>query len=115
MKSKSGSVLAKFASKAAEFYSAELHRFLARRMHRPQEIEDLAQEVYLRLLKIDTGEFVRNPRAYILQTAAYVANDFVKKDKKDKQHVVTDSEVLDQVSESPSEPEDCTLAQRLSS
>src|SRR5215813_544660 len=100
---KSGSVLATFAKRAAEHYSAELHRFLARRMHRPQEIEDLVQEVYIRLLKIESGEFVRNPRAYILQTAAHVAHDFMAKDRRAKEFVVVDSEIVDSVSEHPSE------------
>jgi DNA-directed RNA polymerase specialized sigma24 family protein len=70
------SVIARFARSASEVYSADLHRFPARRMHRPQDIEDLAQEVYIRLLKIDQGEFVKNPKAYILQTAANVEYDF---------------------------------------
>jgi RNA polymerase sigma factor (sigma-70 family) len=114
MKSKSGSQLAKFASKAAEIYSAELHRFLARRMHRRDEIEDLVQEVYIRLLKIDTGEFVRNPRAYILQTASHVAHDFVEKDRRAQEHVVVNSEVVDQVTENPSDHPSCRLAEQLS-
>lgn len=108
------STLAKFASNAAEHYSAELHRFLARRMHRPEEIEDLVQEVYVRLLKIENGEFVRNPRAYILQTAAHVAHDFLTKDRRARQFVVVDSEIVDTVSENPSEPPTDQLATRLS-
>src|SRR3569832_531236 len=93
------STLAKFASNAAQHYCVELHRFLARRMHRPQEIEDLVLEVYLRLLKIENGDFVRNPRAYILQTAAHVAHDFMAKDRRAKEYVVIDSEIVDAVSE----------------
>jgi RNA polymerase sigma-19 factor, ECF subfamily len=114
MKAKSSSLLATFASKAAELYSAELHRFLARRMHRPQEIEDLVQEVYIRLLKIDNGEFVRNPRAYILQTASHVFHDYFEKDRRTQQYVVTDSDVVERVSENPPELPTCELAQRLS-
>lgn len=104
----------KFAASAAENYSAELHRFLARRMHRREEIEDLVQEVYIRLLKIDNGEFVRNPRAYILQTAAHVAHDFAHKAHRAKEFVVVDSEIADTASETPSEPAPDQLATRLS-
>jgi RNA polymerase sigma-19 factor, ECF subfamily len=114
MKAKSGSLLATFARRAAEHYGKELHRFLARRMHRPQETEDLVQEVYVRLLKIDTGEFVQNPRAYILQTAAHVFHDYQEKHRRAQQHVVIDSEVLEWASENPTEPQVCELAQRLS-
>lgn len=108
------STVAKFASDAAEHYSAYLHRFLARRMHRPDEIEDLVQEVYVRLLKIDDGKFVRNPRAYILQTAAHVAHDFMTKDRRAKQFVVVDSEIVDTVSENPSDLPMDQVATRLS-
>jgi RNA polymerase sigma factor (sigma-70 family) len=114
MKGKSSSLLATFASKAAELYSAELHRFLARRMHRPQEVEDLVQEVYVRLLKIDNGDFVRNPRAYILQTASHVFHDHFEKDRRTQQYVVTDSEMVERISENPPELPTCELAQRLS-
>jgi RNA polymerase sigma-19 factor, ECF subfamily len=114
MKEKSSSLLASFASKAAEHYSAELHRFLARRMHRPQEVEDLVQEVYVRLLKVDDGEFVRNPRAYILQTASHVFHDFFEKESRAQQHVVADSEMVERITESPSDLQPCQLAQRLS-
>jgi RNA polymerase sigma factor (sigma-70 family) len=114
MKPKTVSAFATFAKTAAERYGAELHRFLARRTHRPQEVEDLAQEVYIRLLKIDAGEFVQNPRAYILQTASNLVHDFIEKDRRAKQHVVVDSEVLEQASENPLEPRACDLAQRIS-
>lgn len=114
MKAKPISLLATFASKAAELYSAELHRFLARRMHRPQEIEDLVQEVYVRLLKVDEGDFVRNPRAYILQTASHVFHDYFEKDRRAQHYVVTDSEMVEHVSEHPPELPTCELAQRLS-
>jgi RNA polymerase sigma factor (sigma-70 family) len=115
MKPKSTPPLAKFASDAAEHYSAELHRFLARRLHRPDEVEDLVQEVYIRLLKIDNGEFVLNPRGYILKTAANVAHDYVEKDRRAKEHVVVNSEVADQSAENPPEHLTCSLAQQLNS
>jgi RNA polymerase sigma-19 factor, ECF subfamily len=108
------SARAKFAGAAAENYSAELHRFLARRMHRPQEVEDLVQDVYVRLLKIENGEFVRNPRAYILQTAARVAHDFTVKARRAKEFVVIDSEIADTVSENPGDLPKDQLATRLS-
>lgn len=115
MKPKSGSLLSKFATKAAELYSADLHRFLARRMHRPDDIQDLAQEVYVRLLKIDNGEFVLNPKAYVLQTASHVAHDYLKKDRRAQEHVVFDSEIVEEVAEQLSDEPSFDLARRLSS
>jgi RNA polymerase sigma factor (sigma-70 family) len=114
MKPKRIALLAKFASDAAEHYSADLHRFLARRMHRPQDIEDLVQEVYIRLLKVEDDSFIRNPRNYILTTAAHVASDFVAKEQRAKKFVVIDSEVVETVSENPTELLPDQIASRLS-
>ena len=114
MKARQINLLAKFASDAAEHYSADLHRFLARRMHRPQDIADLVQEVYIRLLRVENGDFVRNPRAYILRTASNVLSDFMAKNKRAQEHVVVDSEMVDHVTENPSELPSDQLATRLS-
>src|SRR6185437_10937455 len=98
MKTKPSSLLAQFARRAAELYRGDLHRFLARRMHTPEDIEDLAQEVYIRLPKIDNGEFVQNPKAYILQTASNVEHDFREKDRRAQRYVIVDSQMADEVS-----------------
>lgn len=114
MKPKRIGLLAKFASDAAEHYSADLHRFLARRMHRPQDIEDLVQEVYIRLLKVEDEAFIRNPRNYILTTAAHVASDFLAKEQRTKRFVVTDSQMVETATENPSELPSDQIATRLS-
>jgi RNA polymerase sigma-70 factor (ECF subfamily) len=114
VKARRTNVLTTFANDAAEHYGADLHRFLARRMHRPQDIADLVQEVYIRLLRVENGDFVRNPRAYILRTAANVASDFMVKNRRAQEHVVIDSEMVDHVTENPSEPPSDQLATRLS-
>jgi transmembrane sensor len=54
----------------------ELLRFLARRLGNETEAEDLAQEVYLRLLRVDDVSHVRNRRAYVLRVAANVAHEW---------------------------------------
>src|ERR1700733_4194174 len=113
MKLKRMSLLAKFASDAAEHYSAELHRFLARRMHRPQDIEDLVQEVYIRLLKVENDKLIRNPRSYSLTTAGNVASDFVAKERRAKKFVVIDSEMVETVTENPSDLPHDQIATRL--
>jgi len=115
MKPKRIGFLAKLASVAAEHYSADLHRFLARRMHRPQDIEDLVQEVYIRLLKVEDDGLIRNPRNYILTTAAHVLSDFVAKEQRAQKFVVIDSEVVETVAENPSDiPSSDQIATRLS-
>jgi len=113
MNAKSNPLRAMLASKAVE-YSAELHRFLVRRMRRPQEVEDLAQEVYVRLLKFGTDELIANPRGYILKTASNVAHEFLKKDRRSQEHVVVDSEIIEQFTEHADEDPTYQLARRLS-
>lgn len=57
-------------------YDKQLHRYLIRRMPSPQDAEDLAQEVYLRLLRIDSTKCVHKPLAYIYGIASHVVADF---------------------------------------
>jgi RNA polymerase sigma factor (sigma-70 family) len=56
-------------------YDKQLQRYLAHRLPRPQDAEDLAQEVYLRLLRVDQTK-LRKPLAYIYGIAAHVVADF---------------------------------------
>lgn len=56
-------------------YDRQLQRYLAHRLSRPQDAEDLAQEVYLRLLRVDQSK-LRKPLAYIYGIASHVVADF---------------------------------------
>lgn len=50
-------------------YKSVLESFLRRRTRAPQEVSDLSQEVYLRLLRINDVEAVRDPEAYLFAVA----------------------------------------------
>jgi RNA polymerase sigma factor (sigma-70 family) len=53
-------------------WNRNLLRFLGRRVRASVDIEDLAQETYLRLLRAkDLGE-VQNPQAYLIKVASHV-------------------------------------------
>jgi RNA polymerase sigma-70 factor (ECF subfamily) len=67
-----------FAFDATSFrtYDKQLHRYLARRLTQRQDAEDLAQEVYLRLLRVDAAKRVQKPVAYIFGIASHVVADF---------------------------------------
>jgi RNA polymerase sigma factor (sigma-70 family) len=53
-------------------WNRSLLRFLGRRVRSTVDIEDLAQETYLRVLRArDLGD-VRNPQAYLLRVASHV-------------------------------------------
>jgi RNA polymerase sigma factor (sigma-70 family) len=54
---------------------ADLVRYLAFRVHDRVLVDDLEQEVYLRLLRLDRVHLIRNPRSYIFRVAASVVAD----------------------------------------
>jgi RNA polymerase sigma-19 factor, ECF subfamily len=53
-------------------WNRSLFRFLRQRVRGSVDVEDLAQETYLRLLRAPDLSQVRNPQAYLLQVARHV-------------------------------------------
>lgn len=95
-------------------YGRELHRYLMRRLRRPSDADDLAQEVYLRLLRRNRSEAVLNPRAYVYRIASHVVSEFRAKSEHGEGYVTFDSEVLEQLERQP--PQNMTedeMAERL--
>jgi RNA polymerase sigma-70 factor (ECF subfamily) len=88
---------ASLASDACEHYHAGLHRFLMRRLRSAQNAQDLAQETYLRLLRVDRTEFIRKPQAYLYRIAANLIYEFRLREQRDP--VTFDSEILEQTGE----------------
>lgn len=57
-------------------WNRSLLRFLGRRAGKGVDIEDLAQETYLRLLRARDLTDVRNPQAYLLRVASHVVSEW---------------------------------------
>src|SRR5438034_7402734 len=54
-------------------HGRRLHRFLSYRMRTGRaEVPDLVQEVFLRLLRVEDHEAIRNPQAYLYTIANHV-------------------------------------------
>src|SRR6185437_433173 len=53
-------------------YGRGLRRFLSVHLRNAQDVPDLAQEVYLRLLRVDHHDAIRNPEAYLFTVAGHV-------------------------------------------
>jgi RNA polymerase sigma factor (sigma-70 family) len=84
----------------------DLVRSLAARVRREAEAEDLAQEVYLRLLRVDDVGVIRDPRAFALRVAANVAHEWRQLARNRLEH----SEELLQTQEAfGPNPYDCVL------
>jgi len=83
------------AREMAERYAVGVKRFLLNRMKTGrQDVDDLAQEVHLRLLRTPQETLVRKPPAYIFTVAKSVLADFYDV-KRRNAHVVCDSDTLD--------------------
>jgi RNA polymerase sigma-19 factor, ECF subfamily len=54
----------------------DLVRFLAKRMRSTADASDLAQETYLRLLRLERKDLIRDPRPYLFRIACNVLYEF---------------------------------------
>jgi RNA polymerase sigma-70 factor (ECF subfamily) len=84
---------ARLAKSAFSEHSAVLRRFLASRVGHINDIDDLVQEVFTRLLRVRDTELVRDPLAYLFGIAANVAREFLQRRYQDS--VLFDSEAAD--------------------
>ena len=74
-------------------WNRSLLQFLRRRVRSSVDVQDLAQETYLRLLRADLNE-VRNPLAYLLQVASHVALEWCDRQPRSDSMVVLDEDML---------------------
>lgn len=96
---------ARLAASVFEKYQADLHRYLVRHLRTGQDSADLAQEVYLRLLRLEKSELVRQPRAYVYTIASHVTSQL--RMRSGRSVVSFDSEAAEEAAEHPvSIPED---------
>jgi RNA polymerase sigma factor (sigma-70 family) len=71
-----------------------LFQFLRRRVRSSVDVQDLAQETYLRLLRARDLNEVRNPLAYLLQVASHVAMEWCDRQPRDDSMVVLDVDTV---------------------
>jgi RNA polymerase sigma factor (sigma-70 family) len=70
---------ASFLSEIYHRYGVALTRFLSGRVGSRHEVEDIAQESYLRICALDDPRVLDNPRAFLFRTAANLAIDHRRK------------------------------------
>lgn len=102
---------ARLAKSAFSEHSAVLRRFLASRVGNVNDIDDLVQEVFTRLLRVRDTELVRDPLAYLFGIAANVAREFLQRRYQDS--VMFDSEVADRTPPGAERLADGGVAERL--
>jgi RNA polymerase sigma factor (sigma-70 family) len=61
-----------YVAALAEKYGRRLRRFIFSRSRNAADVGDLAQEVFLRLLRIDDVDSIRSPESYLFTIASHV-------------------------------------------
>jgi RNA polymerase sigma-70 factor (ECF subfamily) len=83
-------------------YRPALHRFLMRRLSCAESAKDLAQEAYLRLMRVEDAELIDEPQAYLFRIASNLIYEHRQRIRKD---VVTfDSRLVEHASERVPDP-----------
>jgi RNA polymerase sigma-70 factor (ECF subfamily) len=110
MRAKKPHHLSNLGELAALEYREHLQQFLVRRVRRAQDVQDLAQEVYLRLLRVQEPGYLREPLAYLYRTAANVVYEFIRSRR---EHVMFDSEAADRAASRADNPKSDEIGDRL--
>ncbi|MEJ1963059.1 MAG: RNA polymerase sigma factor [Gammaproteobacteria bacterium] len=63
-----------FVAGIAARYGARLRRFLKLRLSNASDVPDLAQEVFMRLMRVENHEEIRSPEAYLFTVASHVVH-----------------------------------------
>jgi RNA polymerase sigma factor (sigma-70 family) len=78
----------------ARSWNAGLTRFLRRRLPEQIDAEDLAQEVYVRLLRLEKLELIEEPQAYLYRVASNVAAEWRMRACHSKPHSAAELDTL---------------------
>ncbi len=78
-------------------YAQKIQGFAWQKTHHPQDAEDLAQEIFLTLCRMDfTSRQIEHPDAYIWRICSYTWSNFIRKRMRDRKFC-TGSEGMEQV------------------
>ena len=61
---------ATFVARLATEHGRDLVRFISKRMRSSADARDIAQETYIRVLRLDRQDLIRDPRPYLYRIAA---------------------------------------------
>lgn len=78
----------------ARRWNAGITRFLRGRVSNQIDAEDLAQEVYVRLLRMESLELIEEPQAYLYRVASNVASEWRLRASQSKPHSSDELDML---------------------
>lgn len=64
-----------FVASVVDLHGQQLIRFFVSRLRSDTDAKDLAQEVYLRLLRLERPDLIRRPEAYLFTVAANIVRE----------------------------------------
>jgi RNA polymerase sigma factor (sigma-70 family) len=68
-------------------WRSPLRTFLRRKSGVPAaDVDDVAQEVFLRLMRYEKAELIEHPQAYIFKTASNIANEWAIRSRRRRPH-----------------------------
>jgi RNA polymerase sigma factor (sigma-70 family) len=91
-----------FVAGLAAQYGDRLRRFLFTRARNSADVPDLAQEVFLRLMRVEQHEISRSPEAYLFTVARHVAHQHTLRES-NAPKAVDITEVFPELQMSPSD------------
>jgi len=91
-----------FVARLFAEHAGALRAFLSRRVRRPPDAAELAQEVYVRMLRVpDTGA-IQNPEAYLYAVASNLAKEHAQREARAGNVVdIDDVKIQEQLAELP--------------
>lgn len=79
----------------------DLKRYLSQRIANQAEVEDLAQEIYLRLLRIERKDLIRSPEALLFRVASNAVYEWRLLARNRLPHSPTELEALESLDNEP--------------
>jgi RNA polymerase sigma factor (sigma-70 family) len=71
-----------FVEKLFAEHGSALHRYIYRRIRTKSDAPDLAQEVYLRMLRVNDTEAIRNPQFYLYTVASNLLKEHAVREQR---------------------------------
>lgn len=102
-----------FVSEISTKYGRRLRRYLSSRLrNNSADVSDLEQEVFLRLLRVDGHELIRNPAAYVMTVAGHVLHQHILRNAAMPESLEALGDLVDRQTAGQSDPPAQVDAQR---
>ncbi len=92
-------------------HGVSLEKFLSRKLDSPEDAAEIAQEAYLRIHRMEQGEDLDNPKAFLFQVAANLAVDKLRRRTLHNRFLSREKQQEFDDSESGGEPADASPEQ----